>query len=223
MNNQKIKHLLLSCSLVALLSLLTGCDNTDYKTRIQKENDNINPNGNRAICLRVGKIFNDMYPYTIHYLEGEINPKDPWDKIAANNEVNLKLSLYAKEGLFTEELVGYDGDKPLYRYDLTDEGRKYLDKKWWGGTNFCFGKVVVEKILEIDHQWKDMPMVHFSYHMENVPNWLKNKDIYSLYKGNGSVQSMGKGKRLLTGIHYYSKKSDGTLRLRMSVSGHYVL
>ncbi|MWP49674.1 hypothetical protein GQ592_08475, partial [Gilliamella sp. Lep-s21] len=219
----KIKHLVSSCSLVVLLSLLTGCDNTDYKTRIQKENDDINPNGNRAICLAVGEIYKDMYPYTIHYLEGEINPKDRWDKIRQNNRLNLKLSLYAKEGLFTEELVGYDGDKPLYRYDLTDEGRKYLDKDWWGGTNFCFGKVVVEKILEIDHQLKNMPMVHFSYHMENVPNWIKNPEIYRLYKSHGSVQSMGEGKRLLTGLHYYSKKSDGTLRLRKSVSGFYIL
>ncbi|MFQ1019375.1 hypothetical protein ACGH6R_06130 [Gilliamella sp. CG13] len=222
MNNQKIKHSLFSCSLI-LLSLLTGCDNTDYKTRIQKENDNVNPSGNRAICLRVGKIFKNMYPYTIHYLDGEINPKDPWDKIAANNEVNLKLSLYAKEGLFTEELVGYDGDKPLYRYDLTDEGRKYLDKDWWGGTNFCFGKVVVEKILKVDNQWKDMPMVIFSYHMDNVPNWIKNKDIYSIYKGYGSMEAAVTGNELAEGIHYYSKKSDGTLRLRMGVSGLYVL
>ena len=222
MNNQKIKHSLFSCSLI-LLSLLTGCDNTDFKTRIQEENDWYNPDGNSAFCLRVGKIFKNMYPYTIHYLDGEINPKDPWDKIAANNEVNLKLSLYAKEGLFTEELVGYDGDKPLYRYDLTDEGRKYLDKDWWGGTNFCFGKVVVEKIQKVDNQWKDKPMVIFSYHMENVPNWIKNKDIYSLYKGSGAVQSVGEGKSLLTGIQYYSKKSDGTLILRVGVSGKYVL
>ncbi|MFQ1019373.1 hypothetical protein ACGH6R_06120 [Gilliamella sp. CG13] len=222
MNNQKIKYSLLSCSLI-LLSLLTGCDNTDYKTRIQKENDINNPSGNKAICLRVGKIFNDMYPYTIHYLEGEINPKDPYDKIKQNKRLNLKLSLYAKEGLFTEELVGYDGDKPLYRYDLTDEGRKYLDKDWWGGTNFCFGKVVVEKILKVDNQWKDMPMVIFSYHMDNVPNWIKNKDIYSIYKGYGSMEAAVTGNELAEGIHYYSKKSDGTLRLRMGVSGHYVL
>ena len=222
MNNQKIKHSLLSCSLI-LLSLLTGCDNTDYKTRIQEENDWDNPDGNRAFCLAVGEIYKNMYPYTIHYLEGEINPKDPYDKIAANNEVNLKLSLYAKEGLFTEELVGYDGDKPLYRYDLTDEGRKYLDKDWWGGTNFCFGKVVVEKIQKVDNQWEDKPMIIFSYHMENVPNWIKNKDIYSLYKGNGAIQSVGEGKSLLTGIQYYSKKSDGTLILRVGVSGKYLL
>ena len=222
MNNQTIKHSLFSCSLI-LLSLLTGCDNTDYKTRIQEENDWYNPDGNRAFCLAVGEIYKNMYPYTIKYMAGyhkDMNYKDP---IYINHKLNHRLALYAKEGLFTEELVGYDGDKPLYRYDLTDEGRKYIDKDWWGGTNFCFGKVVVEKIQKVDNQWKDKPMVIFSYHMENVPNWIKNKDIYTLYKGNGAVQSAGEGKSLLTGIQYYSKKSDGTLKLRVGVSGKYVL
>ena len=222
MNNQKIKHLLLSCSLI-LLSLLTGCDNTDYKTRIQKENDNANPSGNRAICLAVGEIYKNMYPYTIKYMAGYHKDMDYQDPIYINHKLNYRLALYAKEGLFTEELVGYDGDKPLYRYDLTDEGRKYIDKDWWGGTNFCFGKVVVEKILKVDNQWKDMPMVIFSYHMDNVPNWIKNKDIYSIYKGYGSMEAAVTGNELAEGIHYYSKKSNGTLRLRMGVSGHYVL
>ena len=220
MNNKKIKHLLLSCSLI-LLSLLTGCDNTDYKTRIQKENDRNNPTGNKAICLRVGKLFSNMYPYTIHYLEGEIDPDEPYNKIRQNNKLNLKLSLYAKEGLFTEELVGYDGDKPLYRYDFTDEGLKYVD--WWGGTNFCFGRVVVEKILKVDNQWKDKPMVIFSYHMDNVPNWIKNPEIYRLYKGYGSMEAAVTGNELAEGIHYYSIKSDGTLKLRVGVSGKYLV
>ena len=221
MNNKKIKHLLLSCSLI-LLSLLTGCDNTDYKARIQKENDRNNPSGNRAICLYVNDLESDMYPYTIHYLEGEINPEDPYDKIKQNKRLNLKLSLYAKEGLFTEELVGYDGDKPLYRYDLTDEGRKYLDKRW-AGTNFCFGRIVVEKILKVDNQWKDKPMVIFSYHMDNVPNWIKNPEIYRLYPGYGSMEAAVTGNELAEGIHYYSKKSDGTLKLSVGESGSYFL
>ena len=219
MNNQKIKHLLFSCSLI-LLSLLTGCDNTDYKTRIQEENDNINPNGNRAICLAVGKIYKDMYPYTIKYMAGYhkgLNYKDP---IYVNHKLNYRLALYAKEGLFTEELVGYEGDQPLYRYDLTDEGRKYIDKKWWGGTNFCFGRVVVDKIVKVDHQWKDKPMVIFRYHMDNVPNWVKNKEIYSLYK---NIEDDVTGNKPVNGIHYYSIKSDGTLKLRVGVSGSYLL
>jgi hypothetical protein len=144
------------------------------------------------------------------------------DPIYVNNKLNERLALYAKEGLFTEELVGHDGDKPLYRYNLTDEGRKYLDKTWWGGTNFCFGKVVVEKIDEVDDQMQGMRMVTFYYHMENVPNWIKNKDIYSLYKGYG-----GLGKAVLggspRGVHYYSFGRDGELRLTGGLSGGYVL
>ncbi len=222
MNNKKIKHLLLSCSLI-LLSLLTGCDNTDYKARIQKENDRNNPNGNKAICLRVGKLFNDMYPYTIKYMAGYDKDMDYQDPIYINHKLNQRLALFAKEGLFTEELVGYDGDKPLYRYDLTDEGRKYLDRKWLRGTNFCFGRIVVEKILKVDNQWKDKPMVRFSYHMDNVPNWIKNPEIYRLYKGYGSMEAAVTGNELAEGIHYYSKKSDGTLKLSVGESGSYFL
>ena len=204
---------------LALLMLLTGCDMNDYKTRIQSENDYNNKTGNKAVCLRVGQIFPDMYPYTIHYLEGEIDPDDPHDKIYANNELNLKLSLYAKEGLFTEELVGYDGDKPLYRYNLTDEALKYLDRDWWGGTNFCFGRVVVEKILDVDNQMQGKRMVSFSYHMDNVPNWIKNPEIYRLYKGYGSLEAAVTGNEQAEGSHLYNVGSDNNLRLIKAESG----
>ena len=216
MKTQYLKKSLLSSGLT-LSILLTGCDMNDYKTRIQNENDYNNKTGNKAVCLWVGKIFPKMYPYTIHYLEGEIDPDDPHDKIDANNELNLKLSLYAKEGLFTEELVGYDGDKPLYRYKLTDEGLKYVD--WWGGTNFCFGRVVVEKILDVDNQMKGKRMVLFSYHMDNVPNWIKNPEIYRLYKGYGSMEAAVTGNELAEGIHYYNVSSDNSLRLTAGESG----
>jgi hypothetical protein len=219
---KKLVIIALLISISFILFLLKGCNNYIYKNRIQEENDRANPTGNKSVCLRVGKVYEDMYPYTIQYIEGEIDPDDAWDKIAANNELNLKLSLYAKEGLFTEELVGHDGDKPLYRYDLTEEGRKYLDKKWRGGTNFCFGKVVVEKIDKVDDQMQGGRMVIFYYHMENVPNWIKNKDIYSLYKGYGGLEKavLGGSPR---GAHYYSFKSDGSLRLMSGHSGGLVL
>ena len=218
---KKLTIIALLISSALIIFLLKSCNNYLYKDRIQEENDRINPTGDRAVCLRVGKIYQDMYPYTIHYLEGEIDPKDPYDKIKQNKRLNLKLSLYAKEGLFTEELVGHDGDKPLYRYNLTDEGRKYLSKKW-GGTNFCFGKVVVEKIDEVDDQMQGMRMVTFYYHMENVPNWIKNKDIYSLYPGYGGLEEAVLGESTI-GVHYYSFGPDGELRLTGGQSGGYVL
>ena len=216
MKTQYLNKFLLSSGL-AFLILLTGCDMNDYKTRIQNENDYINKTGNKAVCLEVGDLTRGMYPYTIHYLEGEIDPKDPYDKIKLNRRLNLKLSLYAKEGLFTEELVGYDGDKPLYRYNLTDEGLKYVD--WWGGTNFCFGRVVVEKIDKIDNQMSGKRMVYFYYHMENVPNWIKNPEIYRLYKGYGGLEAAVLGERPVNGIHYYNVSSNNSLRLTAGVSG----
>ncbi|OCG62610.1 hypothetical protein A9G48_00440 [Gilliamella sp. wkB18] len=217
----QIKKVLILGSSLLMLSLLTGCDFTDYKTRIQRENDINNPTGNKSVCLRVGKVYEDMYPYTIHYVEGEIDPKEPYDKVKQNRRLNLKLSLYAKEGLFTEELVGHDGDKPLYRYDLTEEGRKYVD--WWGGTNFCFGRVVVDKIRKIDNKDNGKRTVYFDFHLENVPNWIKNKDIYSLYKGYGGLKEGVTGQIIEGGAHYYSISYDGTLRLKIGLSGAYVL
>jgi hypothetical protein len=216
----QIKKVLILGSSLLMLSLLTGCDFTDYKTRIQRENDINNPTGNKSVCLRVGKVYEDMYPYTIQYIEGEIDPKEPYDKVKQNRRLNLKLSLYAKEGLFTEELVGHDGDKPLYRYNLTDEGRKYVD--WWGGTNFCFGRVVVEKVMGVDDQLQGQRMIIFTYHLENVPNWIKNKDIYSLYKGYGGLEKavLGGSPR---GAHYYNIFSDGRLSLIKARSGSYIL
>ncbi|OCG54884.1 hypothetical protein A9G36_07355 [Gilliamella sp. Choc6-1] len=217
----QIKKVLILGSSLLMLSLLTGCDFTDYKTRIQRENDINNPTGNKKSCLRVGKVYEDMYPYTIHYVEGEIDPKEPYDKVKQNRRLNLKLSLYAKEGLFTEELVGHDGDKPLYRYNLTEEGRKYVD--WWGGTNFCFGRVVVDRITEVDNQLKGMRMVSFRYHMENVPNWIKSKQIYSLYPNFDGLEDVVTGKDLARGTHYYNVNDYGELKLRRAKSGGYLL
>jgi hypothetical protein len=217
----QIKKVLILGSSLLMLSLLTGCDFTDYKTRIQRENDINNPTGNKSVCLAVGDLTEDMYPYTIHYVEGEIDPKEPYDKVKQNRRLNLKLSLYAKEGLFTEELVGHDGDKPLYRYNLTDEGRKYVD--WWGGTNFCFGRVVVDRITEVDNQLKGMRMVSFRYHMENVPNWIKSKQIYSLYPNFDGLEDVVTGKDLARGTHYYNVNDYGELKLRRAKSGGYIL
>ncbi|OCG77514.1 hypothetical protein [Gilliamella sp. Occ4-3] len=219
---KKLTIIALLISSALIIFLLKNCNNYLYKDRIQEENDRINPTGNRAVCLAVGDLYADMYPYTIKYMPGYHKDMHYQDPIYINNKLNERLALYAKEGLFTEELVGHDGDKPLYRYNLTDEGRKYLDKKWWGGTNFCFGKVVVEKIDEVDDQMQGMRMVTFYYHMENVPNWIKNKDIYSLYKGYGGLEKavLGGSPR---GVHYYSFGPDGELRLTGGKSGHYVL
>lgn len=120
--------------LVFMFSLvLTGCGENinQYKKRVQQDNDRRNPTANKAMCLAVGNVSQAMYPYTIKYIEGNSDNLDEARKIYANNKLNLRLSLYAKAGLFTEELVGEDNGKPLYRYQFTDEGNKYVS--WWGG------------------------------------------------------------------------------------------
>jgi hypothetical protein len=217
----QIKKILILGSSLLMLSLLTGCDFTDYKTRIQRENDINNPTGNKSVCLAVGDLTEDMYPYTIKYMPGYHKDLHYRDPIYVNHKLNKRLALYAKEGLFTEELVGHDGDKPLYRYNLTEEGRKYVD--WWGGTNFCFGRVVVDRITEVDNQLKGMRMVSFRYHMENVPNWIKSKQIYSLYPNFDGLEDVVTGKDLARGTHYYNVNDYGELKLRRAKSGGYIL
>ncbi|WP_392563383.1 hypothetical protein RHO13_08120 [Orbus wheelerorum] len=199
---------------------LAGCDNTDYKTRIQQENDEDNPDGNKSACLIVGDLRQNDYPYTIKYLVGEIDPKDRRDKIKVNNLLNINLSLFAKEGLFTEEAVGYDGDKPLYRYDLTDEGRKYVD--WWGGTNFCFGRIVVDSIRDVENSQDgdNLRRVYFLYHLEHIPTWVQNKAIYSMYPGYGDIEAAVTGKQA-RGTHYYRFSANGKLTLIRGKSGSY--
>jgi hypothetical protein len=220
---KKLTIIALLISISLIIFLLKSCNNYLYKDRIQEENDRINPTGNKAICLAVGDLYADMYPYTIKYMPGYHKDMHYRDPIYINNKLNERLALYAKEGLFTEELVGHDGDKPLYRYNLTDEGRKYLDKTWWGGTNFCFGRIVVDKIDEVDDQLQGMRMIYFYYHMENVPNWIKNKDIYSMYPGYGGLKEAVLGDIPAPGTHYYNIQYDGSLKLTAGTSGHYVL
>jgi hypothetical protein len=210
-----------------LLSLMiTGCDRNDYKTRIQEENDAANPTGNKTVCFRVGKVFPEMYPYTIKYMEGYHKDLYYRDPIYVNHELNERLALFAKEGLFSEELVGQDGDKPLYRYDLTEEGKKYVD--WWGGTNFCFGRLVVDSIDRVTDDRNGigggkMRTVTFYFHLENIPKWIQNKDIYSMYPGYGGIETAVTGQKVRGGSHYYSVSSDGKLRLLRGKSGGYIL
>ncbi|WP_392563382.1 hypothetical protein RHO13_08115 [Orbus wheelerorum] len=215
----KINMMLIIGLLLTLI--LAGCDNTDYKTRIQQENDRKNYSGNKSACLIVGNLRQNDYPYTIKYLVGEIDPKNPHDKIDNNNWLNIKLSLFAKEGLFTEEVIGYDGDKPLYRYDLTDEGRKYVD--WWGGTNFCFGRIVVDSIRDVENSQDgdNLRRVYFLYHLENIPTWVQNKAIYSMYPGYGDIEAAVTGKQA-RGTHYYRFNSNNELKLIRRESGIYV-
>ena len=53
---------------------LTGCDSYPYKADLQKIYDRNNQSGNKAICMMVGDIKRNMYPYTTYHIEGEELP-----------------------------------------------------------------------------------------------------------------------------------------------------
>jgi hypothetical protein len=182
--------------LVAFCSLvLIACDNYPYKEDIQETYDSGNQTGEKGICMMVGKITQSMYPYTIKYMEGQDLPfSSETQKANYNRLKNDTLHFFSGLGFFTEELVGENDGKPLYRYDLTELGRKYVD---WGlgETNFCFGRVVVDKIERIKDTINGVGGgtvrdVYITYHIENIPDWVKNPQVYKRF---------GYSKKLTTG------------------------
>ncbi|WP_392564875.1 hypothetical protein RHO13_05835 [Orbus wheelerorum] len=197
------KRLLIGLMVISSL-LLTACDNYPYKTDIQEIYDWNNQTGEKAICMMVGRVTESMYPYTIYYMEGENLPFSPKTQKANFNRLkNESLHYFSGLGFFTEELVGETEGKPLYRYQLTDLGRKYVD--WtFGETNFCFGRIVVDSI----DSTKDIINgvgggkerdVYIRYHVENIPDWVKNSDAYNRFRYSKKVTT---GEQL-SGIHSY--------------------
>ena len=196
---------------------LTGCDSYPYKSDIQEIYDRNNKSGNKAICMMVGDIKRDMYPYTTYHMEGEDLPYSH-DRLKPfyNRKKNETLHFFTERGFFTEEWVGETDGKPLYRYDLTDLGRQYVD--WaFGETNFCFGRIVVDSI----QRTKDVTNgvgggkerdVYITYHVENIPDWVKEPAVYQLFRYPKEVAT-GES---FEGIHSYRVLGNGKLK---SVSG----
>jgi hypothetical protein len=128
-------------------------------------------------------------------MEGQDLPfSSETQKAYYNRLKNDTLHFFSGLGFFTEELVGETDGKPLYRYDLTELGRKYVD---WGlgETNFCFGRVVVDKIERIKDTINGVGGgtvrdVYITYHIENIPDWVKNPQVYKRF---------GYSKKLTTG------------------------
>ena len=201
---------------------LTGCDTYPYKTDIQKIYDRNNKSGNKAICMMIGRVTKSMYPYTIYYMEGENLPfSDKTQKAYFNRLKNETLHFFSERGFFTEEWVGETDGKPLYRYDLTDLGRQYVD--WaFGETNFCFGRIVVDSI----DRTKDgingigggtIRDVYITYHVENIPDWVKEPAVYQRYRYSEKLITGEK----LSGMHSYRVLGNGKLKSIGGVNGRY--
>ena len=201
---------------------LTGCDSYPYKADLQKIYDRNNQSGNKAICMMVGDIKRDMYPYTTYHMEGEDLPFSEKTQISFHNRVkNENLHFFAERGFFTEEWVGETDGKPLYRYDLTDLGRQYVD--WaFGETNFCFGRIVVDSIIRT----KDVTNgvgggkerdVYITYHLENIPDWVKEPAVYQRYRYPKEVAT-GES---FEGFHSYRVLGKGKLKSIAGVNRRY--
>ena len=201
---------------------LTGCDSYPYKTDIQEIYDWNNQSGNKAICMMIGRVTKSMYPYTIYYMEGENLPfSDKTQKAYFNRLKNENLHFFTERGFFTEEWVGETDGKPLYRYDLTDLGRQYVD--WaFGETNFCFGRIVVDSI----NRTKDgingigggtIRDVYITYHVENIPDWVKEPAVYQRFRYSKKLTTGEK----LSGMHSYRVVGKGKLKSIAGVNGRY--
>ena len=211
---------------MALLSLmvlgLTGCDSYPYKTDIQEIYDWNNQSGNKAICMMVGDIKRNMYPYTTYHMEGEDLPFSEKTQISFHNRVkNETLHFFAERGFFTEEWVGETDGKPLYRYNLTDLGRQYVD---WGlgETNFCFGRIVVDSIKRTKDGINGIGGgtirdVYITYHVENIPDWVKEPAVYQRYRYSEKLITGEK----LSGMHSYRVVGKGKLKSIGGVNGRY--
>ena len=201
---------------------LTGCDTYPYKTDIQEIYDWNNQSGNKAICMMIGRVTKSMYPYTIYYMEGENLPfSDKTQKAYFNRLKNETLHFFSERGFFTEEWVGETDGKPLYRYELTDLGRQYVD---WGigNTNFCFGRIVVDSIIRT----KDVTNgvgggkerdVYITYHVENIPDWVKEPAVYQRFRYSKKLTTGEK----LSGMHSYRVVGKGKLKSIAGVNGRY--
>ena len=201
---------------------LTGCDTYPYKTDIQEIYDWNNQSGNKAICMMIGRVTKSMYPYTIYYMEGENLPfSSKTQKAYFNRLKNENLHFFTERGFFTEEWVGETDGKPLYRYNLTDLGRQYVD---WGigNTNFCFGRIVVDSI----NRTKDgingigggtIRDVYITYHVENIPDWVKEPAVYQRFRYSKKLTTGEK----LSGMHSYRVVGKGKLKSIAGVNGRY--
>ncbi|WP_392563629.1 hypothetical protein RHO13_09920 [Orbus wheelerorum] len=215
------KRLLIGLMVISSL-LLTACDNYPYKTEMQEIYDWNNQTGDKAICMMVGSVSPSMYPYTIKYMEGEDLPYDSGLKEAYFNRLkNENFRYFSGLGFFTEEKVGETDGKPLYRYQLTDLGRKYVD--WFQNeTNFCFGRVVVDSIDGTKDSINGigggtLRDVSITYHIENIPDWVKNSDAYARYR---YPKEMTTGESL-PGTHTYKVLRNDKLESIVGVNGRY--
>ncbi|TEA27913.1 hypothetical protein [Candidatus Schmidhempelia bombi] len=217
-----MKKLLLTSLLGIGTLALAGCDNYPYKQDIQELYDWNNQTGDKAICMMVGEVTQSMYPYTIKYMDGADLPFTYETREAHFNQLtNESLHFFSGLGFFSEELVGEEQGKPLYRYELTDLGKQYV--KWkFGATNFCFGRIIVDSIGRKRDSINGVGggtirEVNITYHVENIPDWVKNSEAYERFRYPKEITTG----EPLPGTHTYRVLGNNKLDTISGVSGNY--
>ena len=104
---------------------------------------------------------------------------------------------------------------------MTDLGRQYFDG-FRNQTNFCFGRIVVDSIIRT----KDVTNgvgggkerdVYITYHLENIPDWVKELAVYQLFRYPKEVAT-GES---FEGFHSYRVLGKGKLKSIAGVNGRY--
>lgn len=89
-------------------------------------------------------------------------------------------------------------------------------------TNFCFGWIVVDFI----NRTKDgingigggiIRDVYITYHVENIPDWVKEPAVYQLFRYSKKLTT---GKKL-SGMHSYRVLDKGKLKLVAGMNRRY--
>lgn len=188
-----------------LCIIIWGCDNySELKDVLQKRNDELNPNGNRAFCYYIGDF---KFPYIFE----SISENDNKSMAHSKEKLAVRLPIFVNIGLLSREAVNSNANvsngSVSYKYSLTDEGRKYqyafdrhLATRMQYENNFCFGHIVIQDVKgvkKLDYgNNAAIPkerVVVFYYLLENIPTWARSKELFESYNIRGENVSKDTG------------------------------
>ncbi|MBK5142201.1 hypothetical protein I2494_00450 [Budviciaceae bacterium BWR-B9] len=190
----------LRVSLCLVCLTVFGCDSySDEKINLQHEYDILNPQGNKAFCYYIGNV---TFPYVVEPITSKDEDWSSYNK----KKLDVRLPAFVKAGLLNKELI--NNSLSIYKYSLTKEGEKYLsthirnlgDGSIKSNSYFCFGKIVIENIKDVNkvkyengNQYFTETNVTFSYFVENIPEWISSVALLEPYNMNSPLLDKGTG------------------------------
>lgn len=200
---------------------------TDYaglKNDLQAEYDRMNESGDQAICYDIEDL---VFPYTAY-------PAEDYDSgyIQGNKErLAEKLPLFSELGLLSRTEVSRN--PVVYRYDLTDEGRKYhlfdpIPQPYSPPINknyFCYGRRIIVNVTDVEERTitrdaRDyiQVQIRYNYQLENIPEWALSPALAKQYRVH-TIEQEGQTYPELVELRklngsYYNDGGLGRLSLR---------